>query len=567
MEIVGDKFEFVDFVLYQLWKVESSTKERLMSTNLEDIGITATQNPQVFLKNIIFNDGTKLPLNYNSVIVFTGANNSGKSQVLRDVETGLDKSNSSPTIVIKDIEYDFLGTIDEATFLKEHFNVNQNGYYEIFESGIAFDKITLRSWWENRTFYNGLHLLFIKRLSTERRLTSSNALQRNDHPERNPIYKLNQNELLAQKLSDYFRQAFGYDLIVNRNDMRTIPLHTGKAPDKTAFTIANQDEYYNQVTKLPKLQEQGDGMRSFASILLDTFTSEYSITLIDEPEAFLHPPQARLLGKMLANNNPDNRQLLISTHSEEFLKGLLDANSENVTVIRINRDNNINGMSLLQNDKIKKLWGNPILRYSNILSGLFHEKVVVCESDYDCLFYQAIIDSIYEHKNEIAPDILFTHCGGKTRIKDVVSALKAVNVPVAAICDFDLLNASQNFKPITASFGIDWGVVLSTDMKIIYDSMNAKSSSANNAWDQIKKVGKAGFTGNEPAAYEKVEAACKSAGLFVVPVGEMECFDKTVNREKKDWVYHVLENYDLATEEKLEEARKFVQVIVDYKPL
>lgn len=538
-----------------------------MSTNLEDIGITAIQNPQVFLKNIIFNDDTQLPLNYNSVIVFTGANNSGKSQVLRDVETGLDKSNSSPTIVIKDIEYDFLGTIDEATFLKRRFNVKQNGYYEIFESGLAFEKSILRSLWENRTFYNGLHLLFIKRLSTECRLTSSNALQRDDHPERNPIYKLNQNESLAQKLSDYFRQAFGYDLIVNRSDMRTIPLHTGQAPDKTAFTIANQDEYYNQVTKLPKLQEQGDGMRSFASILLDTFTSEYSITLIDEPEAFLHPPQARLLGKMLANNNPDNRQLLISTHSEEFLKGLLDANSENVTVIRINRDSNINRMSVLQNDKIKKLWGNPILRYSNILSGLFHEKVVVCESDYDCLFYQAIIDSIYEHKNEIAPDILFTHCGGKTRIKDVVSALKAVNVPVAAICDFDILNARQNFKLITASFGIDWEVVLSADMKIIYDSMNAKSSSANNAWNHIKKVGKAGFTGNESVAYDKVEAVCKSAGLFVVPVGEMECFDKTVNREKKDWVHHVLENYDLATEEKLEAARKFVQVIVDYKPL
>lgn len=539
-----------------------------MSTNLEDSVITTIQKPQVFLKSIIFNDETQLPLNYNSVIVFTGANNSGKSQVLRDVEMNLDKdkSNSFQTIVIKDIKYDFLGTIDEATFLRERFNVNQQGCYEIFESGCAFEKSTLQEYWQNHTFYGGFHLLFVKRLSTERRLTSSNALQRNDQPERNPIYKLNQSESLAQKLSDYFRQAFGYDLIVNRNDMRTIPLHIGQAPDKTAFTIANQDEYYNQVTKLPKLQEQGDGMRSFASILLDTFTSEYSITLIDEPEAFLHPPQARLLGKMLANNNPDNRQLLISTHSEDFLQGLLDANSENVTVIRINRDSEINRMSVLQNDKIKKLWGNPILRYSNILSGLFHEKVVVCESDYDCLFYQAIMNAIYEYKNEIAPDILFTHCGGKTRIKDVVSALKAVNVPVAAICDFDLLNASQNFKPIIASFEIDWEVVLSADMKIIYDSMNAKSSDANNAWDKIKKVGKAGFIDNEPAAYEKVEAACKSAGLFVVPVGEMECFDKTVNKEKKDWVYHVLENYDLATEEKLEEARKFVQVIVDYKP-
>lgn len=405
--------------------------------------------------------------------------------------------------------------------------------------------------------------MFIKRLSTEHRLTSSNALLRYDQPERNPIYKLHQSESLAQKLSEYFRQAFGYDLIVNRSDIKTIPLHIGQAPDKTAFTIANQDEYYNQVDKLPKLQEQGDGIRSFASILLDTFTSEHSITLIDEPEAFLHPPQARLLGKMLAKNNPDKRQLLISTHSESFLQGLIDANSENVIVIRINRDNDINKMSVLQNDKIKALWGNPILRYSNILSGLFHEKVVVCESDYDCLFYQAIINAIYEHKNKVTPDILFTHCGGKTRIKDVVSALKAVNIPVAVICDFDLLNAKHNFKPIIDSLAVDWESKINVHMRIIYDSMNAKS----NAWNQIKKVGKAGFTDDEPNAYEKVEAVCKSAGLFVVPVGEMECFDKTINKEKKEWVYHVLENYQLATEAKLEEVRKFVQEVVDYNPL
>lgn len=537
-----------------------------MCINPKDIETTDTKKPQVFLKNITFNDGTKLSLNHNSVIVFTGANNSGKSQALKDIETDLDKSNHLKTIVIKDIEYDFLGNIDEVTFFSEHFSANQEGFYEVLEIGSNFDKSTILDYWQNRTFYNGLHLLFIKRLSTERRLTSSNALQRNDWPEQNPICKLNQSESLTQKLSDYFHQAFGSDLIVNRNDMRTIPLHIGQAPDGTAFTIANQDEYYNQVNKLPKLQDQGDGMRSFASILLDTFTSEYSITLIDEPEAFLHPPQARILGKMLAKNNPNDRQLLISTHSEDFLQGLLDANSDNVTVIRINRDSQINRMSVLQNHEIKELWSNPILRYSKILDGLFHEKVVVCESDYDCLFYQAIIDAVYEYKNEISPDILFTHCGGKTRIKDVVKALKAVNVPVVAICDFDLLNESRDFKPITASFGINWKEELSADMKIIYDSMNAKSSGENNAWKQIKKVGKAGFTGKEPAAYEKVEEVCKSAGLFVVPVGEMECFDKTINKEKKDWIYNLLEKYELATEEKLEEARKFVQEIVDYKP-
>ena len=44
----------------------------------------------------------------------------------------------------------------------------------------------------------------------------------------------------------------------------------------------------------------------------------------------------------------------------------------------------------------------------------------------------------------------------------------------------------------------------------------------------------------EPAAYERVEAICRSVGLYVVPCGEMECFDKTINKDKKDWVYYVL---------------------------
>lgn len=524
------------------------------------------EKPRIYFKRIKFNDGTDLSLKKNSIIVFTGANNSGKSQVLKDIESCLDETNDKPPVIVKERECDYLGTIDEKTFLEEHFIVNNQGKYQPLEAmELAVPESVLINNWKNQKLYNNLYKLFVNRLSTEIRLTSSNALERNKRPEKHPIYKLNKNEKIAQKISEYFRQAFGVDLVINCNEMQTIPLHVGQAPGKKEFTMDRQDEYYRQVAKLPKLQEQGDGMRSFASILLNTFTSDYSITLIDEPEAFLHPPQARVLGKMLAQNNPDNRQLIISTHSEDFLQGLLDADNENVTVIRINREGNTNKMNVLKNGKIKELWGNPLLRYSNILSGLFHSKVVVCESDYDCLFYHAILNAIYEHKNEIAPDVLFTHCGGKSRIKDVVAALKAVDVPVVAITDFDLLNSSQNFKPLMATFGVEWKTSLATDMKTIYDSMNAKSSNGIDWWKVVKETGKAGFTGDEPAAYEKVEKVCRSVGLFVVPVGEIECFDKTVSKKKKDWVYYVLENYDLKIEPKLEEARKFVQTVADFK--
>ncbi len=535
-----------------------------MYTDNENTRTATEQTPQVFMQSITFNDGTVLPLTSNSIVIFTGANNSGKSQILRDIESCLNKSSEGLQIVLKNSQYDFRGNICDESFLKNHFFINQQGYYELVGSGCSFDKSSLSSWWDERALYNDLHLLFVKRLSTEMRLTVSNALQRDVQPESHPIYKLYKSEQLAQQISDYFNQAFKVDLVVNRNEMRTIPLHVGKAPDKEAYTIKSQDDYYAQVSSLPKLQDQGDGMRSFSSILLDTFTSKHSITLIDEPEAFLHPPQARVLGKMLAKNNPNNRQLFISTHSEDFLQGLLDSDNENVIVIRINRIDNINYMSILPNSEIKELWSNPILRYSNILNGLFHEKVVVCESDYDCLFYQAVMNAIYENKGEIAPDILFTHCGGKSRAKDVVKALKAVNVPVVSICDFDLLDASQNFKPLLSAFGESWSNILSNGMQIIYDNMNAKNSNGFNAWEQIKKIGKAGFTDDAPAAFEMVEFICNNAGLFIVPVGEMEGFDKTVNKEKKDWVYHVLENYNLATEPKMNEARIFVQKIVDF---
>lgn len=538
-----------------------------MCTENKTIETVAKQTPQVFIQSIDINDGAVIPLTCNSIVVFTGANNSGKSQILRDVEDCLNKAKEGMQIVIKKSQFEFFGDICDEYFLKSHFSVNQQGELQIVGSGNVFGKSTLDCWWKERTLYNDLHLLFVKRLSTEMRLTVSNDLQRDNQPECHPIYKLYKSERLSQQISDYFHQAFGVDLIVNRSEMRTIPLHVGKAPDKGAYTIKSQDEYYDKVSLLPKLQEQGDGMRSFASILLDTFTSEHTITLIDEPEAFLHPPQARVLGKMLAKNNPKNRQLLISTHSEDFLQGLLDADNENVTIIRINRIDNLNKMSILANEEIKNLWGNPLLRYSNILSGLFHEKVVVCESDYDCLFYQAVMDAMYECKGETAPDILFTHCGGKSRAKDVVKALRAVNVPVVAVCDFDLLNSSQNFKPLVTAFGLEWKTTLADDMKIIYDNMNAQSSSGINAWEQIKRIGKNGFTGDAPATYERVENVCRSIGLFVVPVGEMECFDKTVNKEKKDWVYYILENYNLAEEIKLNEARMFVQAIVDFKPV
>lgn len=88
-------------------------------------GTAIDEYPKVFVKNIVFNDGTVLSLNRCSMVVFTGANNSGKSQVLRDVEKHFDESTKDMSVVIADLEYEIFGDIAHKPFFDSNFFKNR----------------------------------------------------------------------------------------------------------------------------------------------------------------------------------------------------------------------------------------------------------------------------------------------------------------------------------------------------------------------------------------------------------------------------------------------------------
>ena len=112
----------------------------------------------------------------------------------------------------------------------------------------------------------------------------------------------------------------------------------------------------------------------------------------------------------------------------------------------------------LNNQEIETLWRDPILRYSNILDGIFHSKVVICESDSDCRFYGAVYDAICESNSDniLKEDIMFIHCGGKDRLPVVAKSLHKLKVPISIICDFDVLNNETTVKSIYESVGGNW---------------------------------------------------------------------------------------------------------------
>ena len=155
-----------------------------------------------------------------------------------------------------------------------------------------------------------------------------------------------------------------------------------------------------------------------------------------------------------------DRQLILATHSGDFLRGVLDATPKSLRILRIVRDSSVNRVTELKPEQVKELWSDPILRQSNPLDGLFHSCVVLCEADGDCQFYSSMANALAEmDQSRIAPDALFIHCGGKARMPKVVEALRAVNVPVHVIADFDILREEKPLKPLFEALGGSWASI------------------------------------------------------------------------------------------------------------
>lgn len=556
-------------------------------------------NTRIWISKLKFSDDTTIEFEKDDIIVFVGPNNAGKSASLKEAARFLN-TKSDRGKVLKDITFEKEG--DETELLKylqfnstKHFRGNPQPYYQ----GFGFDiyEPNAKNYWVN--YKNGvseLSPLFVNILTTEQRIQAANPatnIKLTTQPITHPIHYLQKDDSLENRFSEYFRQAFGTDLILHRNAGSEVPLYVGDKPVPKSGEDRVSSSYLEELEKLDLLHEQGDGMRSFVGVLLNAFISNHSVLFIDEPEAFLHPPQARLLGKMLAKDLPSARQLLLATHSEDFLKGLLDANIHKLKIIRIQRDGSVNKVSLLTSSDIDSIWNDSLLRHSNVLNGLFHSKVLICESDSDCRFFSAVLSAQFDKTGTIAPDILFIHCGGKHRIPTAIKALKKLNVPIKVVADFDVLNDTNPLKEIFEDLDGNWSDVekdwkivkreieqkrpefLTSDLK--QDIENVFTSTTErifpkekineiqralrkaSAWSEAKEVGKAYIpSGIATQAFERIQVKFKEKGFLILEVGELESFVKSVGNHGPKWVSEVLMK-DLLVDPELEISRQFVK--------
>jgi hypothetical protein len=447
-------------------------------------------------------------------------------------------------------------------------------------------------------FFRNLGGLALRFLSTTSRSQLANQCPSIAHSSgpASDIHFLQRDDELLRSISALVQGAFGRQLIVNWGGGPQVWSHVGDDPPRNPGEDRVSTRYLTELDRLPRLDAEGDGIRSFVGLLLAAEVASHPILVIDEPETFLHPPQARRLGAVLAESaEAGKRQVIVATHSSDVVRGAMDA-SRNVLVCRMVREGSINRVSVLGRSELQDLWLKPLLRSSIAIDGLFHSGVVVCEGDSDCRFYEALAMRVEEES--LRPlDLYFVHGGGKGAIATLAHTYKALSVPTVVIADVDLLRKKEEFSKLFETLGGDLqaisslynrvvaalndrkplvsasdlvgrveavlsrvkeaGRVTVTDRRQIQDALEAASD-----WSEVKRYGINRLRGEELTAGKGLLAKCREVGLFLAPVGVLEGWWAEGPSDKAEWVARAIPKMS-ESPETFQEASSFVAEVCE----
>ncbi|ESV61588.1 AAA domain protein [Mycobacteroides abscessus MAB_091912_2446] len=386
-------------------------------------------------------------------------------------------------------------------------------------------------------------------------------------PPQTPMQALFADIPKRKKVIDLAARLFGVQLHFDTVSA-SIGFRIGK-PDLPAPNVNEIDaQYARAVGKLPPLIEQGDGIKSALGLLIPLITNANPLSIVDEPEAFLHPPQAELLGFEIGKIARDNRsQVVLATHDKNLLQGIARSGAP-VSIIHLQRAGDTTTAIRLGAEDIEDLWKDVTLRYGNALDSLFHRAVVITEGDRDSHFFRAAIDAVHEgiHPQPPAHNLMFLSSYGKQNMAHIVERLRKLGVRVVTSPDLDILNNETLLRRLVVAHGGDWNSIMQLykqatneflgpakpptidDVRTKIDDALSKSTDGvldrplaqalavavalpTTNWGKLKEAGTRAFNADKKSATELLDAL-DAIGIVAVKVGELEKFVTNANPPK-----------------------------------
>jgi energy-coupling factor transporter ATP-binding protein EcfA2 len=480
------------------------------------------------------NEGQPLTFEPGSMTVFVGPNNSGKSLILRDLESighsggvGQAMGTIVDRVGVKQMtEEDFKRMfIDETHLLAPTIKVNKvTGGINISDpmrgTGTGWDNLLRRPEMYKANLEGISRALIVNstvRLDGHTRLTLLTPIKVTDlqQPAIGVLGALFRNEVARQRLRELTYEAFGSYFTIDPSAMTQFRARmSDELPQGQEHSLT--DGAVEFFRRAPEITQFSDGVRAYTGLLAAVLCSQYLVMLIDEPDAFLHPPLVRKLGRRLTEIASERGgNVLASTHSADFLMGCVQA-GKSVNVVRLTYKQGIPTARLLEAAKLEEMMRNPFLRSSGVLSVLFHEGAVICEADTDRAFYHEINERLVEFSKDGSDSCVFLNSNGKDTLRSLLQPLRAMGIPAATIVDLDVI------KPGTLKLLMEAAFIPPPLVKT-FNELRAQIYSVfqdNNL--EPKRVGIAALDKTNKEVATTLINSLYEYGIFIVPTGELE---------------------------------------------
>lgn len=492
-----------------------------------------------------------------SITIFVGANNSGKSQLLREIYAYCQTGQTAANLILDRLDF---AAVDEATARDEYEQLKsppklgeptaQGHSYIAHRTGTRF-QVSDRNFflartdpnihpdWNAKWFVSG----FMLNLDGPARTTLANPASRGNLLEpTNPLARLYMDNGKRSALRKVLFDALGLHIGIDAYTTDSLQLCFGStAPPNERH---HDEQTTSWIRESRKLAQVSDGVKAFTGILLQVYAGDPKIIIVDEPEAFLHPSLAHKLGHELAKGAATERKhIFAATHSSNFVMGAI-LSGAHVNIVRLTYADGASTARQLPNAEIVALMNDPLLRSIGVLSGLFYDYVVVGEADADRAFYEEINHRLLTSGDiRGIPHALFLNADGKATVPRIVAPLRRLGIPAVGIVDIDVVKdgGPEWTRHLEACSWPTTQIEPSHRHRInVYDSLKAAAPQDQRPEEYFKRHGGVNLLGKvDRETADNLFDDLERYGYFVVRGGEVENWlpSLAVPREKgsKGW--------------------------------
>lgn len=533
------------------------------------------------VSKVHFQNGQALSFLPGEIVLVVGKNSSGKSTFLREISACLADFESHKKI-IKDITFAGASVNEIEKRVYSYFRVIEEGplRYVPDDRGNAEFHLPALDGDPNRFKLGKASQAFVTLLNAEGRLALTRDVDTIDihiTKARHPFHMFMVDPAILASASAVIKRAFSLNISINRIGN---PIRGYVAPEFADDNTLSGDRSLPQVAE--RLVAQGDGLRSYVGIIGELHAMSHPIVLIDEPEAFLHPPQAKRLGRDVVTGLGPDRQAFIATHNSNFLQGAIANLESRIRVLRLGREGKASSVTDIGHGSLKEAEKLPAVANTNLLDSLFYDRTVICEADADAKLFERLLSRDEQER-------FWFSSGGKHQVKKVALLLNKFGVDWRAVLDLDALLDWALLTEIAQLKGLDIGshkkavasalrAMLPPDLAAVRHAAQHAlfgetddESAINNALKELqarkistplKQNGLSAVPkGQERVAVEALLSSLRERGILLLSKGELECYVPTAGGHGPAWVNTVLESPDEYSSE-LDQLRDELALVV-----